>query len=392
MADHHELSNILIKQYQTYPCLKLQDLIKLIYQNEFGGGHMIQNEPEAFARLKKEWEQNQEWGQNRKSGAPKPMTAGAADTSQDAGIATGGYYESIGSGLCRLYINGRIPAQLLGCIHRMFCLTANTVKGSLSSFEEKCQVLQNCCRRGDLPFPEDEYHSYMNTYREMGYPVLSHSAAYHAAYRPAYRIVYEAYGYYLPVIGRIAELLSEQEYVTVVIDGRCASGKSTLAELLNSVFDAAVIHMDDFFLQASQRTKKRLEEPGGNIDYERFCAETAEGLLCHREFTYQKFQCATMTLEDYIKVPLKPLRIVEGAYSLHPGCCLKPDLKIFLDVSKDAQSRCILQRNGPHMHRRFLQEWIPMENRYFEYYGIKENCHMVLDNTEMISAPQDHPA
>ena len=44
MADHHELSNILIKQYQTYPCLKLQDLRKLIYQNEFGGGHMIQNE------------------------------------------------------------------------------------------------------------------------------------------------------------------------------------------------------------------------------------------------------------------------------------------------------------------------------------------------------------
>ncbi|MBU9727228.1 nucleoside/nucleotide kinase family protein [Diplocloster modestus] len=381
MADHHELSNILIRQYRNYPCLELQDLIKLIYQNEFGGGHMIQNESEAFVRLKKEWEQN------HKSGAPKPMSAGAADTSQDTGH---GYYESIGNGLCRLYLNEQIPVTLLSCIHRMFCRTANTVNGSISSFEEKCLVLQHCCSRGDLPFSEDEYHSYMNTYREMGYPVLSHSTVYHAAYRPAYRIVYEVYGYYLSVIGRIAKLLSEQEYVTVVIDGRCASGKSTLAELLSSVFDAAVIHMDDFFLQAQQRTEKRLEEPGGNIDYERFYAETAEGLLCHREFTYQKFQCATMTLEDYIKVPLKPLRIVEGAYSLHPGCCLKPDFKIFLDVSKDAQSRCILQRNGPHMHRRFLQEWIPMENRYFEYYGIKEDCHMVLDNSEVISVNQDN--
>ena len=84
--------------------------------------------------------------------------------------------------------------QLLSCIHRMFCRTANTVNGSISSFEEKCLVLQHCCSRGDLPFSEDEYHSYMNTYREMGYPVLSHSTVYHAAYRPAYRIVYEVYG------------------------------------------------------------------------------------------------------------------------------------------------------------------------------------------------------
>ena len=382
MPDKNDLTNILIRQYQNYPQLELQDLAKLIYQNEFGGGHLIQNEQEAFIRLKKEWEQI------CKPGASKSMAAGVAGAGP-ADKNTGGYYESIGNGLCRLYLDERITPELLGCIHRMFCLTANTVKGSLSSFEEKCRLLLACCSRGDLPFSADEYHRYMNTYREKGYPVLSHSAAYHAIYRPAYRIVYESYGYYLSVIGRIAKLLTEQEYVTVAVDGQCASGKSTLAWLLNSIFDAAVIHMDDFFLQPQQRTEQRLEEPGGNIDYERFYAETAEGLLRHREFTYQKFQCATMSLEDYVTVPRKPLRIIEGAYSLHPGCGLKPDLKIFLEISGDAQSRCILRRNGPHMHRRFIQEWIPMENHYFEYYGIKENCHIILDNSEMISALQE---
>ena len=35
------IQNILIEHNQRYPHMVIQDFVKLIYQNEFGGGHLI---------------------------------------------------------------------------------------------------------------------------------------------------------------------------------------------------------------------------------------------------------------------------------------------------------------------------------------------------------------
>ena len=74
------------------------------------------------------------------------------------------------------------------------------------------------------------------------------------------------------ILKRIKEQTTKESAVPyiVAIDGRCASGKSTLAAYLKSALACSVIHMDHFFLQPHQRTEKRLREPGGNVDYERF--------------------------------------------------------------------------------------------------------------------------
>ena len=61
--------------------------------------------------------------------------------------------------------------------------------------------------------------------------------------------------------------------LVIAIDGKCATGKTTLAARLASGLDADVIHMDDFFLPPAKRTQQRLSEPGGNVDYERFMEE-----------------------------------------------------------------------------------------------------------------------
>ena len=37
----------------------------------------------------------------------------------------------------------------------------------------------------------------------------------------------------------------KQDYIVIAIDGRCASGKTTLAEKLAQYFHANVFHMDD---------------------------------------------------------------------------------------------------------------------------------------------------
>jgi hypothetical protein len=41
---------------KRYPEMKLQDVFKLIYQSEFGGGHMIEDKGKSLEWIKKEAE------------------------------------------------------------------------------------------------------------------------------------------------------------------------------------------------------------------------------------------------------------------------------------------------------------------------------------------------
>ena len=53
---------------------------------------------------------------------------------------------------------------------------------------------------------------------------------------------------------QIDELLAAKNTVIVAIDGKCTSGKTTLASKLAEIYDCNVFHMDDFFLRPEQRT------------------------------------------------------------------------------------------------------------------------------------------
>lgn len=159
--------------------------------------------------------------------------------------------------------------------------------------------------------------------------------------------------------------------IIVAIDGKSAGGKSTLGNKLKETYRCNLFHMDDYFLRPEQRTKERLEEPGGNVDYERFYKE----IICHlsdREgLVYQKYHCSSQTLGEKRSVPYCRLNIVEGAYSQHPYFKDIYDLRFFLDISDEEQKRRLAIRNKEEQIERFLREWIPMENRYFEEYQIR---------------------
>lgn len=54
------------------------------------------------------------------------------------------------------------------------------------------------------------------------------------------------------------------------------------------------------------------------------------------------------------------------------------DLCVFVDISPEEQARRIIERNGPELSKRFQELWIPLENRYFDAYHIKEHCNIIL--------------
>ncbi len=166
--------------------------------------------------------------------------------------------------------------------------------------------------------------------------------------------------------------------LTIAIDGRCASGKTTLAALIEEFSDCNVIHLDDFFLQSEQRTPQRLGSPGGNFDKERFIDEVITGMRSGTDFSYHRFDCRTMKLGEEIHVKQKPLTVIEGSYSCHPDLSRNWDMKFFVTTDKETQKERIRKRN-PDKAEMFYSRWIPMEEEYFSYFDIEKACDYIIN-------------
>ncbi len=168
----------------------------------------------------------------------------------------------------------------------------------------------------------------------------------------------------------------------VALDGRCASGKTTLAARLSEAADCTVFHVDDFFLRPEQRTEERLRTPGGNVDRERVLTEILLPLRSGaEEISYRPYDCASQTLLPPREVRPKRTVLIEGSYSCHPALWENYDLRVFLTVSPEAQLRRIERRNGS-CAAAFRDRWIPLEEAYFRAYQIESRCALTFDTTQ----------
>lgn len=180
------------------------------------------------------------------------------------------------------------------------------------------------------------------------------------------------------VIERIERVYTERERVFVAIDGPCTSGKTTLATVLQRRFGGNVLHMDDFFLRPEQRTPERFAEPGGNVDRERFEDEVLASLAAGKIAQYRPWDCHTGDFAASRNVEPARLTIVEGSYSMHPALRGYYDLMICLTIDSGEQLRRLEARN-PRMLQRFIDEWIPLENRYFASTETRTAADMIVD-------------
>ncbi|MBQ3005643.1 MAG: hypothetical protein IJD88_06890, partial [Clostridia bacterium] len=286
--------------------------------------------------------------------------------------------EDIGNDIVRVNfaaINDKISAE---AINKCFILSANEIKGSVESFESKISEIFALCKDGQMPFSKKELTKYMEEYKKIGYPPVSHSETYRKEYSPAYRIIKKEYADILEAVSAIDQK-SETKKVIVAIDGRCASGKSTIAGNLNKIFNCQVVHMDDFFLPYEKRTPERLAEPGGNIDYERFESEVLTKIRNEKEFSYGIFDCSTGKIESERTIKPSKITIVEGSYSLHPRFGNSYDVKVFVLTDYETQLQRIINRNGEKMLKLFKEKWIPMEENYFNAFDIETLADIKLN-------------
>lgn len=168
----------------------------------------------------------------------------------------------------------------------------------------------------------------------------------------------------------LVKILEKKKHFILAIDGMCAAGKTTLAKTLCNHFGGHIFHMDDFFLPIEKRTKERYQEPGGNVDYERFLETVLIPLSKKQDVLYQRFDCSTMTLSKKKLIKYHPVNIIEGSYALHP--LLRPYYTnaVILKITAEKQFERLSKRN-PEQIERFIDKWIPLENQYFEYFQLE---------------------
>ena len=181
---------------------------------------------------------------------------------------------------------------------------------------------------------------------------------------------------YLRLVLAIRRQLLRRDWVIVAIDGRCGSGKTTLAAKLQKQLHCSVFHMDDFFLRPEQRTEERFAAPGENVDHERFLEEVLLPLRSAQAVTYRPFSCARQQLGEPVTTEPSSLTIVEGAYACHPDLWAYYDLRVFLTADPETQMSRIEARSGPERAQQFRDRWIPFEEKYFKAFDVQARCDM----------------
>ena len=167
--------------------------------------------------------------------------------------------------------------------------------------------------------------------------------------------------------------------LVITIDGPCASGKTTLAARLAEALHAPVIHTDDYVIPHAQKTADRLARPGGNCDAERLIREVLAPFQKGEPVIYRRYDCRADRVMPEEELPRDAhILILEGSYCNLPAIRAYAGLCLFVDAPEEIRMRRLKSRETPESLRRFQEKWIPLENAYFEAYGLPDgNCVLV---------------
>ncbi len=176
---------------------------------------------------------------------------------------------------------------------------------------------------------------------------------------------------------QIEQALQQSERLLIAIDGRCGSGKTTLAIDLAARYGGCVFHMDDFYLPFDRRIPDWKQVPGANMDFARLRNEVLAPVQEGRAVHYLAHRPHLGSFEDHGILQPCRLSILEGSYSHHPSLQTAFDLRIYVTCDPEVQRQRLQMREGER-YAHFRDLWIPLEEAYFSSYSIEEQCDLCL--------------
>ena len=170
--------------------------------------------------------------------------------------------------------------------------------------------------------------------------------------------------------------------LVLALDGRCGSGKTTLANALSAQFPGCtLLRTDDFYLPPAQRSPDWAHTPCANMDLTRLRDEALRPAYEGQPVQYRAYSCREGAYLPARELAAQPLVILEGSYSHHPlltGC---ETLRVFLTCAKEEQTHRLQAREGER-YVNFAARWVPLEEGYFAQYGIAESADFVVETTQ----------
>lgn len=346
---------LLLNYYNKKSKSEIQDYIKLIYQATFGGAHIAKNKELVKNYLYTECSQ-----MTKEVNFYEPL------------------YEMISNDYVRVnlrpYIKGNFSLDNLIDVFS----SSEYLKG-IDELEKNINLFIEEVKNKNINLDINNVLEFIEKYRQEYYPVLHHTKTYRDTYVPNYRVLPVSFitdeMKYYQLKSFISYIKANNNKIFVAIEGKCTSGKTTLSNLLNNDFDITLLHADDFFLNDKQKEK---EIPIGEyIDQERI-DKLLTDIKTNDTVIYQKYDCTNKCyLETTIK-DVKDIIVLEGVYSYNSLLSKHFDYLVFVHVDKDIQNNRLLKRSSPFIYNKFITEWIPRENKYFDYFEILEKSDIII--------------
>lgn len=155
---------------------------------------------------------------------------------------------------------------------------------------------------------------------------------------------------------------------TVALDGRSASGKTTLAAALAEILGAAVIEGDDFYTGG---TEARTEPP---VELVKLCIDwqeqrrVLEALRAGQAASWHAFDWEAFDgriCEDPTVLSPRPIVILEGVYASRPELDDLIDVKILVRADEALRESRLVAREGTITP--WQRRWEAAEEYYFEF-------------------------
>ena len=153
----------------------------------------------------------------------------------------------------------------------------------------------------------------------------------------------------------------------VAVDGLGGSGKSTFAERLAAVLgDVPIVHTDDFAswddsLGWWSRMIEQVFEPLTTTD-----------VVC-----FQRYDCSSRSLGEWIEVPHSDCLIVEGVSASRVAFRPYLTYSIWVEASRDTRLRRGVDRHGEAMRSQW-KAWMAAEDDYVQHEDPRSHADLIV--------------
>jgi uridine kinase len=175
-------------------------------------------------------------------------------------------------------------------------------------------------------------------------------------------------------VRRLAERFPDRT-VFVGIDGFGGAGKSSLAGAIAAELPrAAVVRVDDFW--------------GPNVaewDWSRFRRQVLEPLLAAEPGRYQVWNWAADAGGEWVELPAGAVVVVEGVSSTRAEAGVPWDLTVWVEASHGIRLTRALERDGPQLMHRWLDDWMPSEEGYAAREHPQDRADLLVDGATPLS-------